>query len=319
MRIVFLGSSSFSLVILKALYDAGHNIVCTICNEDKPVGRGQRVRFSPVKRYAIEKNIPIYQTRNISSKEGEKVLKSYEPDILITASFGQILKENILNLSTFGCFNVHASLLPKYRGATPISTAIINGEKYTGVTIMKTIIPLDAGNIILKRKVKINEDETAGELEGRLGVVGSELLLKALYLIKNKKVKYVRQNEKEATFCFKLKKENSYIDFSKSGEAIQNFCNGLNPRPLARCNMLGEDIEVYKARKIDNTFNIDLRCFKCGDVVLSSGKTGLICKCGDGLVLLYEIKAPNGRKMLSKAYLNGRKIKVKTNLSKGIK
>lgn len=310
MKIAFLGSPEFSKIVLEKLYNSKHEIVCIITNLDKESGRGKKVVYSPVKTFGIENNIPVLQYKKVSL-EGEEEIKSYNPDVLITASFGQILKQNILDLAPYGVINVHTSLLPKYRGSSPINWAIIKGEKITGVTIMKTDIGLDTGDMILSKPLDILPDETAGELTIRLANLGSEVLLEALDKIENNTCSFTKQNEEQSSYYPMLTKEMGKIDFNMTAESIQNLCNGLNPWPICFVNLdeaKNERLKVYKAKpyNCDSDFNN----FKNGQVVLSSAKTGLVVKCASGLVLLDIIQAPNSKAMPSKAYLNGKAIAV---------
>ncbi len=312
MKIAFLGTPEFSKIVLEALYNSKHEIVCIVTNLDKESGRGHKVIYSPVKTFGLEKNIPVLQYKKVSL-EGYDQIKSYNPDVLITASFGQLLKQNILDLAKYGVINVHTSLLPKYRGSCPINWTIMKGEKTTGVTIMKTNIGLDTGDIILSKELDIFPDETAGELTLRLAELGSRTLLEALDLIENGTATFTKQNEEISSYYPMLSKDMAKIDFNNSAKQIQNLCNGLNPWPICYV-ILDEDknerLKVYKAKPYENITNINLNNFNNGQVVLSSAKTGLVVKCADGLVLLDVIQAPNSKAMSSKCYLNGKTIQV---------
>lgn len=306
MNIAFLGSSEFSLNILKKLCQK-HSVKVVVCNIDKEVGRGKNIHFNAVKTFCLEKNIPLIQTEKISSEEGEKTLKSYNADILITASFGQILKKNILNLTRLGCINVHPSLLPKYRGSSPVQSALLNGEKQTGVTIMKTELKLDSGDIIKQKSIDILEDETAGELSNRLSLLGGDLLLEALYDFECGKVKYIKQDDTQATFCKKLDREHAFIDFNKRTQEILNFIRALNPWPVAQVKSSQGVIKVYEGEAFKKEVLGD---FKVGQVALNTSKTGLVVKCLDGFILLTKIQGENSKIMSSKDYLNGKKLQI---------
>jgi len=313
MKIAFLGTPEFSKIVLDKLHNSKHQVVCVVTNLDKESGRGHKVVYSPVKQYALENNIPVLQYKSIS-REGENDIKAYNPDVLVTASFGQILKPNILNLAKYGVLNVHTSLLPKYRGSAPINWAIIKGETLTGATIMKTDVGLDTGDIILSKPLEILPDETAGELTLRLAELGSIALLEALEQVENNTATYTKQNEEESSYYPMLNKEMAKIDFNCSASEIQNLCNGLNPWPICYVMLneqTNEKLKVYKAKPYLNIpQDLNLNDYKNGQVVLSSAKTGLVVKCKDGLVLLDLIQAPNSKAMPSKAYLNGKCIEV---------
>lgn len=311
MKIAFLGNSDFSLNVLKRLMQSKHKVVCVVGSIDSAVGRGQKVTFSPVKSFCMENNLPFLQYKSVS-KQGEEDIKFFAPDALVTASFGQILRQNILDLAPNGVINVHCSLLPKYRGSCPVNFAIINGEKQTGVTIMKTAFKIDSGDMILQEAVDILPEETSGELLGRLSIVGGDLLCKALDLIESGKAVFTEQNHEEMTYYPMMNKELGRIDFSKTAEQIHNFVRGVNPWPTAFVDGGDIHLQVYKATVQPNIWGLDLSNAKDGEVVMSTPKSGLVVKCQGGLVLLDMIKAPGGKLMPSKAYLNGKKIAVGT-------
>lgn len=315
MKIAFLGTSDFSLTVLKALVESKHQVVCVVTNVDKISGRGQKVVSPVVKTFATQNNIPVLQYNKVSI-EGYDDIKAFNPDVLITASFGQILKQNILDLAPMGVINVHSSLLPKYRGSAPINWAIIEGENLTGVTIMKTNIGLDTGDMMLKKTLDILPDETAGELSIRLANLGAEALLEALDKVENGTIKYEPQKEEESSYYPMLKKEMGKLDFNKPVKQIVNLVRGLNPWPM--CFVVEQNnpqnvIKVIKASAFENSnLTQNLQEFSTGQVVLSSPKTGLVVKCKDGFILLDIIQAPNSKAMPSKSYLNGKTIQIGT-------
>ena len=313
MRVAFLGNSEFSVTVLDMLRKSRHLVVCVVSSIDKQSGRGNKIVYSDVKKYAISHNIPFLQFKSVS-REGEEAIRRFMPDVLVTASFGQMLKENILNLAPYGVINVHASLLPKYRGSAPINYAIINGEKKTGITIMKTALSLDSGDMILKKDIDIGNDETAGDLLKRLSILGGELLNSALDKIEDGTAILTPQNEEEASYYPKLDKNMSFIDFDKTAKQIKDFCRGLNPWPVARVNYKGNVIKVYEATPYDNVENINLASVKSGDIVVASGKKGLVVKCSGGLVRLKRVQAENSKLMDDTSFLNGRKLEVGSNL-----
>ncbi len=307
MKVVFLGSSDFSLTVLKALLNSHHIVLACVVGVDKKVGRGGKIEYSPVKKFCLAQNIPFFQYKSIS-KQGFDSISNLHPDVLVSASFGQILRQNILDLAPYGVINVHASILPKYRGSCPANWVVINGEKQTGVTIMQTALSLDTGDVLMQKAFDIKENETAGELLCRLALLGAEMLPQALDLIESGKAVFTRQNESEASYYPMLKRETSAIDFSKSARGITNFCLGLNPWPVAWTVANGEVIKVYKAIPQQNIWGLDLNNYQCGEVAKSTGKSGLVVKCADGLVLLDMVQMPNGKILSSKALLNGKKI-----------
>lgn len=313
MKIVFLGNSEFSVEVLKSLIASEHKVLCAFGSLDKESGRGHKVVFSPLKSFCLKNGIDYHSCKSIS-KDGFETLTQYHPDVLVTASFSHILRENVLSFAKYGVINVHTSLLPKYRGSCPVNWVIINGEKQTGITIMQTIKALDAGDILCQKKIPISPDETAGELLSRLSLLSGEVLVKTLTDLENGKAKFTKQDESKSSYFPMLSKEMAKIDFNMTASQIQNFCNGLNPWPVAYFVLDEAMYKVYKAYPIQNKWDIDLSSFDNGQVVMSSPKSGLVVKCSNGLVLLASIQAPNGKVMESRAYLNGKKIPVGTRL-----
>ena len=315
MKIVFLGSSEFSNVVLEELAKCSkHEVVCVVCNLDKPTGRGHKLEACVTKKFAVHNNIPVLQYKSVSL-EGEEQIKSFNPDVLVTASFGQLLKQNILDLAPYGVINVHSSLLPKYRGSCPVNWAIMEGESITGVTIMKTNQGLDTGDMILKKHLDIAPNETAGELTLRLANLGAKALLEALDLIETNKAEYIPQDDNESSYYPMLNKQMGKIDFNATAKQICNKVRGLNPWPmcyvLAQIN--GVELAPIKVISASEYFTTqDFSNFEVGQVVLSNAKTGLVVKCLDGYVSLDIIKAPNSKEMPAKAYLNGKSIPVGT-------
>lgn len=320
MKIAFLGSSEFSKIVLQSLVESNkHQVVCVVCNLDKPTGRGHKLEPCVVKKFALEKNIPVLQFKSVSA-EGEEQIKAFNPDALVTASFGQLLKQNILDLAPHGVINVHSSLLPKYRGSCPVNWAIMEGETLTGVTIMKTNIGLDTGDMILSKTLEINPTETAGELTLRLAHLGAVALLEVLDLIENNKAKFTPQDESKSSYYPMLNKELGKIDFNLTAQQICNKVRGLNPWPLCYVTLKNNQDEIVllkvlsASEYITKDASLNGANFEVGQVALSSSKHGLIVKCSDGFVSLDIIKAPNSKEMPAKAYLNGKQIAVGTSL-----
>lgn len=302
MKIIFLGTPDFSAGVLQALINSKHEVVGVVTQPDKPSGRGHKLVPTPVKVLAQSHNIPVFQFNRIS-KECEP-LKALNADIMITAAYGQILRQNVLDLTPKGVINVHASLLPKYRGSSPIQWCVINGEKTTGVTIMKTDIGVDTGDMILAQSIDILPEETAGELFDRLSILGQETLLKALDLIEQGKETYTKQDHENASHYPMLDKDSGYIDFNKTADEIVNLCRGLNPWPVAFAKIDDENrLKVYKATKVSHTG-------ECGKVIFADDKNGLVVGCKDGAVSLDIIQTAGTKAMNAKDYLRGRKLPV---------
>lgn len=299
MKVVFLGTSTFSLDCLKALFNSKHKILAVICQPDKPSGRGNKLKAPEVKEFALENNIPVYQFDKIR-KEGVEVVKELKPDILAVAAYGQILSQEILDIAL--PINVHGSLLPKYRGASPIQTALLNGDKETGISIMKMSFEVDAGDVYLQEKLAISSEDNSETLFDKMGKLGGKLLVKTLDLIESNSIEAVKQDETKATFTSLLKKENAKINFSNSAESVVNHIRGYYP--YAYFERDGLRFKVFSAKLVED----DSNCL-AGEIIKASNKDGLIIKCADKAVEIIELQAPNSKRMLAKAYLNGKTIK----------
>lgn len=303
--IVFLGTPDFAVPSLKALVENGYNVKAVFTQPDRPKGRGNKVQFSPVKEYALSQNIPVYQPDKIRREENAKILKDLKPDLMITAAFGQILSKENLESAPLGCINVHGSLLPKYRGSSPIQWAVINGEKTTGITTMYTDIGVDCGDVILKKEISIGENETAGELFDRLAILGAETLLETLKLVEAGKVQRTPQNESEATHYPMLDKAMGLIDFNKDAEDIKNLVRGLNPWPVAWTKCADEIIKIYSVSVVDEKSDLNP-----GQIICADSKNGLKVKCGNGVISVDVLQLSGKKAMESKTFFVGNKLKA---------
>ena len=308
MKIVFLGTPIFAVKCLDKLIHSNHEIVAVVTQPDKPSERGNKIEFSEVKKYALANNIPLFQYNKIS-RDGLIDLRALNPDIMVTAAYGQILSQDVLNIAKFGVINVHASILPKYRGASPIQTAIINGDTETGVTIMKTETGLDTGDIIDIVKTPIFENETAGELTDRLADLGSDLLLEVLFNIEHGTAKFIPQEHFNATITSKIKKDDCVINWQKSTKEIKCLILGTNPNPIAR-TLLGEQVvKIYKAKIADIELTDEDKVLANGTILpRSSVKQGVFVKTNDGALEILEMQMPGGKILPAKLLINGRKI-----------
>ncbi|MBR6765787.1 MAG: methionyl-tRNA formyltransferase [Clostridia bacterium] len=303
--IVFLGTPDFAVPSLKALVENGYNVKAVFTQPDRPKGRGNKVAFSPVKEYALSQNIPVYQPEKIRLPENAKLLKELKPDLMITAAFGQILSKENLESAPLGCVNVHGSLLPKYRGSSPIQWAVINGEKETGITTMYTDIGVDCGDIILKRSIMIGEDETAGELFDRLSVLGAETLIETIKMIENGSAPRTPQDNSQATHFPMLDKAMGRIDFSKTSAEIKNLVRGLNPWPVAWSVCGDEIIKIYKVSVASE------KTEKApGTIISADSKNGLKVSTGDGVISIDVMQTPGKKAMEAKSYFLGNKLKA---------
>ncbi|MBE5755347.1 MAG: methionyl-tRNA formyltransferase [Clostridia bacterium] len=308
MRIVFLGTPKFAVTCLEKLLESRHEVVAVVTQPDKPSDRGNKIEFSEVKKYCLQRDLPLYQFTKIS-RDGVVDLSSLQPDIMITAAYGQLLSQQILDIAKFGVINVHASILPKYRGASPIQTAIMRGESETGVTIMKTEIGLDTGDIIDVVKTPIFENETTGDLSDRLAMLGSNLLLEVLDNIENGTAKYTPQDDIHATVTTKISKNDCSIIWEKSSREIKALIHGANPNPIARTMLGDEQIKIYRAKVADIELTEEDNKLLPGTVLpRSSVKAGVFVKTADGALELLEMQFPGGKVLTAKILANGRKI-----------
>lgn len=301
MKIIFLGTPEFAAESLKHILNSRHTVAAVVTQPDRINGRGNKVTFSPVKNLAIENGIPVFQFNGIS-KEGEEVLKEIGADIMVTAAYGQILRANILDICPKGVINVHASLLPKYRGSSPVQWAIINGEKTLGVTIMQTEIGIDTGDMILKSEMTPDGTENSAEMLEKLSVLGGELIVKALDLIEEGKATFTKQTESEATHCRMLKKEDGKIDFNKSAKEVVDFIRGMNPWPGAFTNCKHGTIKIIRAKECNGK--------GVAGTVVNADKKGLIVACKENCVEILRLKPENGKEMDATAFLLGRKLEA---------
>ncbi len=303
--IVFLGTPDFAVPSLKALIDNGYNVKAVFTQPDRPKGRGNKVAFSPVKEYALSQNIPVFQPEKIRLSENAQILKDLKPDLMITAAFGQILSKENLESAPLGCVNVHGSLLPKYRGSSPIQWAVLNGEKETGITTMYTDIGVDCGDIILKKTLEIGDDETAGELFDRLAELGAQTLIETVKMIEEGNAPRTPQDNLQATHYPMLNKEMARIDFNKNANEIKNFVRGLNPWPVAWSVCGDEVIKIYSVSVIDKKTDK-----KPGTILCADSKDGLLVATRDGVISINILQVSGKKAMDPKAYFLGNKLKA---------
>lgn len=306
MRIVFLGTPDFGVPSLKALVEAGHEVVGVFTQPDKPKGRGNKMLPSPVKVCAQGYGIPVFQPVKIRV-DGVEDLRALAPDLCVTAAFGQILSQEVLDIPAIGTVNVHSSLLPKYRGSAPINWAVMEGETVTGVTTMMTDKGLDTGDILLKREVPILPGETAEELTVRLAPIGAELLIETIRRLEAGDCPREKQNEDEASYFPMLKKEMGDIDWNLPAEKIVNLVRGLTPWP-GTCFIWGEGetVKVWKAEKAENPG------LEPGTIIAADAKQGLVIAAGENAVRVMELQAPGGKRMNAKDYLRGHPVSYKS-------
>ena len=305
-----MGTSPFAVPCLKALFETGENVVGVFTQPDKPQGRGRKIKISPIKEVALKKQILLFQPAKINRDESIGIIKSLSPDLIVVAAFGQIISQRILDIPRVGSINVHASLLPKYRGAAPINWAIIRGEKETGITTMLLDKGLDTGDILIQRTMDICPEENAGELHDRLAQVGAEALLETIEKVKFDVLTPRKQMESEASYAPPLKKENGVIDWEKSAEKIHNHIRGMNPWPGAFTYLEGKILKVYRANQvIQGPFSEPGRVVEISD-------EGILVSTGEGLILLIEIQLENHKRMAAALFLRGHHIPIGTQFGK---
>ncbi len=322
MRILFMGTPDFALESLKALYEANYDIIGVVTNVDKPKGRGMKMVASPVKEYAIEKNLQVYQPVKVrNNPEFLEGVKKLNPDLICVVAYGKILPQELLDVPKYGCVNVHGSLLPEYRGAAPIQWAVLNGDKETGVTTMFMNAGMDTGDMILKEEVEIGEDETTGELWDRLKMIGAKLLIKTVKEIENGTATRTKQPE-EGTMAPMLSKEMAKIDWkNKTANDIKNLVRGLNPIMGAYTFLDGKKIKFWKVQTLTENellekfqeleeYKYHLNKMQAGTVLFSDDKKGLFIKANDGILQVLEIQGENSKRMAVGDFLRGNPVEA---------
>ena len=317
-----MGTPDFALESLKALYEAKYDIIGVVTNIDKPKGRGMKMVASPVKEYAIEKNLQVYQPIKVrNNPEFLEEVKKLNPDLICVVAYGKILPQELLDIPKYGCVNVHGSLLPEYRGAAPIQWAVLNGDKKTGVTTMFMNAGMDTGDMILKEEVEIGEDETTGELWDRLKMIGANLLIKTVKEIENGTATRTKQPE-EGTMAPMLSKEMAKIDWeNKTANDIKNLVRGLNPIMGAYTFLDGKKIKFWKVQTLTENellekfqeleeYKYHLNKMQAGTVLFSDDKKGLFIKANDGILQVLEIQGENSKRMAVGDFLRGNPVEA---------
>ncbi|MBP0724857.1 methionyl-tRNA formyltransferase [Bacillus sp. RG28] len=299
-RIVFMGTPDFSVNVLRTLIEEKYNVVGVVTQPDRPVGRKRVLTPPPVKVEALKHDIPVFQPEKIRlAEEVEKVL-ALEPDLIVTAAFGQILPKEILETPKFGCINVHASLLPELRGGAPIHYSIIQGKKETGVTIMYMVEKLDAGDMISKVVVPIEERDHVGTLHDKLSVAGAELLSQTIPNLLNGEINPEKQDESKATFAWNIKREEEKIDWTKTGEEIYNHVRGLHPWPVAYTTLNGDVMKVWWSEKVITSKNA-----KPGEIIEVEADGFIVSTGNDVAIKITDLQPAGKKRMDAKQYLNG--------------
>lgn len=314
MKIVFMGTPDFAAGALKALVEAGHDIMAVVTQPDKPKGRGKEMQCTPVKEYALSLGLPVFQPVKIRESQAVSHLKEYDADIYIVVAFGQILTKEILEIPPLGCLNIHASLLPKYRGASPINWAILNGEKETGVTIIQMDAGIDTGDMLLKEAIPISSEETADSLHDKLMEVGGNLIVKALSLLACGQIKPEVQDHAKATHVGKIEKSFGCINWEEPAVVIERKVRGLNSWPSAYTHRLGKQMKIFKAKAVEKE---DLP-MEQGEIlrnsqpgcILAVTKEEFFVQTGEGYLQIESIQLEGKKRLTVKEFLMGYQVKA---------
>ena len=303
MKIVFMGTPDFAVPSLEALIEK-FGVEAVFTQPDRPRGRGKKMGFSPVKEVAVKHDIKVFQPEKLKDdREAVEYLKELKPDFIIVVAFGQILTKEVLDIPKYGCINLHASLLPMYRGAAPLNWVIINGEKKSGNTTMLMDVGLDTGDMLLKDEVEITDNMTSGELHDILMNRGGELLIKTIEGLADGSIKGEKQ-EGETCYAKMLSKETGKINWNNSAESIHNLIRGLNPRPIAHTTYKDENMKIYESEVLAESSN------KEAGTIIEVSKKGMKVSCGKGILLVKKIQFPNGKPLTIEQYINGKDIEV---------
>lgn len=306
MRIIFMGTPEFSVPCLEALINSEDEVVGVFTQPDKPKGRGYELTPPPVKVCALENNIPVFQPSSMRDGTALEIINSLNADLIIVVAFGKILPKEVLESVKYGCINIHASLLPKLRGAAPIQWSIINGEKETGVTSMQMDVGLDTGDMLLKKSIAISENMNAGELHDALSVLGAQVLIDTIIELKKDNLKPEKQDDSLSNYASMLSKELCPIDFKKSAQDVHNQIRGLCPWPVATTLINGKKYKIHSSQLLTEKFT-----GKSGEIVDNNNR--LVCMCGDGnCIEILEIQAEGKRKTDTSSFLRGNKIEKGT-------
>ena len=311
MKVIYFGTPDYAVPALKAIFASKHEVVAIVSQPDKPKGRSNKPVFTPVKAVAVEHNIPVFQYEKIRKDDVSQLL-NIDADIIVTCAYGQIIGKNILFAKKFGVINLHGSLLPKYRGSSPIQWALINSETETGVTVLKSDVGMDDGEVLMSRTINIDPDDNAITLFDKLSNLSAEVVIEALDTLESGNYKYTKQDETLVSSCTMLSEEMSHLDFSKSAKVIVGLIKGLAMWPNAHIVIDGVYFKLYNAKVYEGLVE---GSFEAGQVAIASNKQGLVIKCGDGYVEITELLPQNSKKMTAKSYLNGKKITVGSRVS----
>ena len=305
MRILFMGTPDFALFSLKALCEAGEEVIGVVTQPDKPKGRGYTLTPPPVKVYALEKGLPVYQPATLRGEEFASLLDTLAPELIVVVAYGKILPENVINYPKYGCINVHGSLLPKYRGAAPMQRAIMDGDRVTGITTMYMDVGLDTGDMLLREEIAIEENDNFENIHDKLGACGAALIVKTLEALKNGTAPRIKQDDALATYAAKITKEDCLLNFHADAATVHNQIRGLSPIPLAFTHTPdGKLLKVTESRKLDDT----APHAQAGEILSLEG--GITVACATGSVLLTGVLPEGKSRMPAVDFIRGRKVNV---------
>ncbi len=302
MKIIYMGTPDFSVPAIKSLIDAGHEIKCVVTQPDKQRGRGKKVLYTPVKEEALKYDIEVLQPEKVRERDFIEKLRGYEADVMVVIAFGQILPKEVLEMTKYGCINVHASLLPKYRGAAPIQWAVIDGEKESGVTTMQMDEGLDTGDILEVSKVVLDEKETGGSLFDKLSEEGAKLIVSTLDKLEKNEIVPVEQRNEESDYASMIKKDMGKIDFSKDAVSIERLIRGLNPWPSAYTYFNGKTLKLWECDVLDKDYEGEF-----GEVV-DVDKERIYVKTGDKTLVIKELQLEGKKRMKTLDFLLGNQV-----------
>lgn len=308
MKVIFMGTPDFSVGTLEELIRAGHEVVLAVTQPDKPKGRGKEMQFTPVKEVALKHGIPVFQPKKIRDAESIEELRKYPADVMVVVAFGQIVPKEVLEMTPYGCINVHASLLPKYRGAAPIQWSIIDGESVTGVTTMQMDEGLDTGDMLLKTEVPISPKETGGSLHDKLAEAGAKLCVETLKALEEKTVVAEKQGETTTAYARMLDKKLGNIDWNNGAEEIERLIRGLNPWPSAYTMWEDKVMKIWEAEVVEGEEKGE------AGTIVKVEKDGFFVQTGKGLLKITQLQIPGKKRMDAGAFLRGYFIKEQTKL-----
>lgn len=299
LRIIFAGTPDFAATALAALIKSKHQVVAVYTQPDRPAGRGRKLRASPVKEVALENKIPVLQPDNLKHPESQAVLRSFNADVMVVAAYGLILPQIVLDIPRLGCLNIHASLLPRWRGAAPIQRAIAAGDKESGITIMQMNAGLDTGDILQLATCPIKDDDTGGSLHDRLAEIGASAILQTLNDLDNNNIKPIPQDDSLATYAHKLDKKEAQINWQNSAVEIERLIRAFNPWPVAFTLLNEKPLRIWQAQALTQTTDAE------AGTVISSNKKGIDISCGEGVLRILKLQPSGSKAMDVASFMNG--------------